>query len=73
MTPESLETAGWLFFKVMIIVGIGIYTVFAGIIVRQEQLMSRVLEAATEPLLRLFVLLYLFASLGVLLAAIILL
>ncbi len=73
MTPESIQTAGWLFFKIMIIVGIGLYSVFAGIIVRQEQLMSRVLEAATEPLLRLFVLLYLFASLGVLLAAIILL
>jgi len=73
MTPESIQTAGWLFFKIMIIVGIGLYSVFAGIIVRQEQLMSRVLEAATEPLLRLFVLLHLFASLGVLLAAIILL
>lgn len=73
MTPESLQTMGWIALKLMVIVGIGLYTIFSAIIVRQEQLMAKVLEAGTEPLLRLFVLVHLFASLGVLLAAIILL
>jgi len=73
MTPESLQSIGWIFIKLITLIGIGIYTLFAGIIVRQEQLMAHVLEEGTEPILRLLAIIHLLASIGILLAAIILL
>ena len=73
MIPEALPGYMMLFIKLMVILGIGLYTVFAGVMVRQEQLMSRVLEEQFEPVLRTLTLVHLAASFITLLLAIILL
>ena len=62
-----------LILKILVLVGLGVYGVFALVIVRQEQLMAHVLEEAFEPILRLLVLVHLVASLIVLLLAFLLL
>lgn len=53
--------------------GLGLYCIFAAIIVRQEQLMAHVLEEAFEPVLKLLTIIHLIASLGTFFLAIILL
>lgn len=72
MTPD-VGTFVWLGFKLMILVGLGIYIVFAFIIVRQEQLMSKTLEAASEKILSLLTWLHLGASVVVFLLALLIL
>ncbi len=73
MTPEMLGPMFWLVIKIFAIVGLAIYTVFTGVVVRQEQLMSRVLEAGPERILRIVAWLYLATSLFVLFLAIVIL
>jgi len=51
MTPDSVGSFVWLGMKLMTLVGLGIYIVFAFVIVRQEQLMSKVIEAESEKIL----------------------
>lgn len=51
--------------KLMTLVGLGIYIVFAFVIVRQEQLMSKTLAAASDKILALFTWLHLGAALVV--------
>lgn len=72
MTPEQLTGAGWLILKILTIIGLSLYAIFAWIIVRQEQLMSEVLEASSESTLRILALLHLAAAIGVILLAFIL-
>lgn len=59
--------------KVLTLVGLGLYSIFAAIIVRQEQLMADVLEESFEPVLRMLTIAHFVASLGVLVIALILL
>ncbi|KKW10047.1 MAG: hypothetical protein UY49_C0034G0002 [Microgenomates group bacterium GW2011_GWC1_49_7] len=59
--------------KVLGIVGILLYTGFAAVLVRQEQLMAHVLEESFEPVLRILVLAHLVAAIGLLFLAFILL
>jgi len=59
--------------KIIIIVGLLVYVAFASIIVRQEQLMTNVLEEGFESVLRVIVLVHLAASIGVLVLAFMLL
>lgn len=59
--------------KIMVLVGLGVYTIFAYIIVRQEQLMDKVIDETFEPILRLLVLLHLLMSLAVFVIAFIIL
>lgn len=66
MNVTTLPTVAWLAAKIMVLVGIGLYAIFAGIMVRQEQLMADVLEEGFEPMLRLLVWLHLVAAIGVL-------
>jgi len=73
MTPELIGPMFWLIIKIFTILGIAIYVVFAGVVVRQEQLMSKVLEAGPERALRVIAWLYFIASLFVLFMAIVLL
>jgi len=73
MTPENIGSIVWLGTKLMILIGLGIYIVFAGVIVRQEQLMSKVLEASSEKILSLLTWLHLGASLVVFLLALLIL
>ncbi len=62
----------WGFTKLAIIILIMFYIVFAAIIVRQEQLMSRIVEIPYSPTLRLISLIHLVASIGVFFLAFIL-
>jgi len=71
MTP-ILPTA-LLFLKAMALLGLGLYVVFALVIVRQEQLMANVLEESFEPVLRLITLTHLVASVATFLLALLIL
>lgn len=73
MTPTIIPSYVLLTLKIFGIVGLLIYTVFAGVLVRQEQLMAHVLEEQFQPILRLLVIVHCIATLILLLAAIILL
>jgi len=55
------------------IIGLLVYTIFAAIIVRQENLMNSVLEEGFEPVLRLLTFIHLIAAVGVLILAFIIL
>jgi hypothetical protein len=50
--------------KVCTLVGLLLYSLFAGIMVRQEQLMAAVLEEGFEPVLRLMTIIHFAASVG---------
>lgn len=73
MTPTVISSYVLLTLKIFGIVGILIYTVFAGVLVRQEQLMAHVLEEQFQPILRVLVIAHLIATVVLLLLAIILL
>lgn len=62
-----------LLLKTLTIIGVAVYTVFAAVIVRQEQLMAHVLEESFEPVLRFLALIHFLASIGLLLGAFVLL
>ena len=72
MTP-SVINAILLTIKTLVLVGLGLYGIFAAIIVRQEQLMATVLEESFEPLLRTLVIVHFAASVGLFLLALFLL
>jgi hypothetical protein len=61
---QTFPTTVWLIGKLFVLLGLVIYIVFAGVMVRQEILMSKVLEEKSEPLLRVLVLIHLVLSLG---------
>jgi len=65
MTPENAGSILWLGMKLMVLLGLIIYIVFAAVIVRQEQLMSRVLEADSEKFLSVLAWIHLGATLVV--------
>jgi len=73
MTPQQLSTIGWMIIKTLSIVGLILYAIYAGIIVRQEQLMSKVLAESTESVVRLIALIHFIASLAIIVLALILL
>lgn len=63
MIPEAVPLA-FLAVKLLVLLGLVVYAIFAGILVRQEQLMAHVLEEAFEPILRILTLIHFFAALG---------
>lgn len=63
----------WLIFKLLTLLGLAIYVIFAVVVVRQEQLMTKVLEAASEKMLRVFALFHLAASIFVFFLALVIL
>ena len=73
MTLESLPFFAWLILKLVTLIGIVVYAVFAGVIVRQERLMSHVLEDGFEPVLRVLTYIHLAGALAVFLLALVLL
>ena len=68
MVPDILPVAS-LALKIFVLIGLSLYTVFALVLVRQEQLMAHVLEESSESLLRLLVYIHLLASVVVVAAA----
>ena len=73
MDITNLPTIVHNIIKIMVIVGLSVYAIFAYIIVRQEQLMDKVIDETFEPVLRLLVLLHLLAALGIIVIAFIIL
>ena len=73
MTSTVIPAGALMTLKILGIVGLCIYTVFAGVLVRQEQLMAHVLEEQFQPIIRILILVHLVASLLLLISAIILL
>ncbi len=59
--------------KVFTLVGLGLYAIFAGIMIRQEQLMADVLEEGFEPILRLLTILHFAAAVGLFILALMIL
>lgn len=72
MTPE-ISGIALIVLKVLTLVGLVIYGIFAGVLVRQEQLMAHVLEESFEPMIRLLVVGHLVVSIGVFVLALFLL
>jgi hypothetical protein len=73
MTPAAMPSYVLMTLKIFSIVGLLIYSVFAGVLVRQEQLMAHVLEEQFQPLIRTLVIVHLGATFILLLMALILL
>jgi hypothetical protein len=69
----NLPTYVLLVTKTLSLIGISVYAVFAGILVRQEQLMAHVLEESFEPVLRALALIHFLATITVLVLAFVLL
>ncbi len=63
----------WGFVKLAILILIGLYIIFAAVIVRQEQLMARVVEIPFSPILRIISLVHLIATFVAFVLALILL
>ncbi len=51
--------------KIFFLVGLLLYSIFAAVLVRQEQLMADVLEESFEPILRLLVIGHLVMAIGI--------
>ncbi len=73
MTPAVIPSYVLITLKILGIVGLLIYSVFAWVLVRQEQLMAHVLEEQFQPILRMLVVVHLAASVVILLLAIVVL
>lgn len=63
----------WGFLKVAILIMLFMYIVFAAVMVRQEQLMAKVVEIPFSPVLRVVALAHLVAAAGLFLLALLLL
>ncbi|HLD24728.1 MAG TPA: DUF5657 family protein [Patescibacteria group bacterium] len=72
MSPD-ITSIVFILFKFLILFGLGLYIVFAAVILRQEQLMANVLEESFEPILRLASFFHLAAAIGVFALALIIL
>ena len=69
----TLPAAALLILKIFFLLGLLLYTVFAAVLVRQQQLMADVLEETFEPIIRFLVIGHLIAAAGVFILAIFLL
>lgn len=72
MTP-AVPTAALLVLKIFFLVGLLLYGIFAGVLVRQEQLMADVLEESFEPIIRFLVIGHLVVAIGIFILALLLL
>ncbi len=73
MDAQQMTNIGWMAIKILTIVGLSLYSIYGAIIIRQEELMSKVLAETSEPILRLLSVIHFIASLVVIVLAIILL
>lgn len=73
MTPGDITAFTAVAFKLFIILGLVIYALFAGIMVRQEQLMAQTFKDASERYLRIGTIVHFAASVFVILLAVVLL
>jgi len=73
MIPSTVPAAAWLFLKILTLLGIAVYVVFSGVMVRQERLMGDVLEESFEPILRMLTYIHLALSIAVFFLAVVIL
>ena len=73
MTLVDLQPIIFLVIKVAVLIALGLYLLFAAVLVRQEQLMAHVVEESFRPVLQLIVLIHLISAVGVFILAFILL
>jgi hypothetical protein len=69
----SIAEFVFLTLKMLTLIGLGVYAIFAAVMVRQEQLMADVLEESFQPVLRTLVIIHFLASLALVALAFILL
>ncbi len=72
MNPD-IPTVIFILLKFLVLFGLGLYIVFATVIVRQEQLMAEVLDESFEPVLRTAAFLHLAGAVGVFVLALLIL
>ncbi len=72
MTPQIMDAILFIT-KIIALIGIGLYGVFAAVLIRQEQLMAAVLEESFEPILRLLVVVHFAASVALFILAVLIL
>jgi hypothetical protein len=70
---QDFSTIILLITKILVLLGLFMYLIFAGILLRQEQLMAHVLEESFEPILRLLAIIHLAGAIAVFGLAIVLL
>ncbi len=73
MIPLQYTSIGLLIAKVLTVIGLILYAIYAGIMFRQEQLMSKVLADKSEGVLRILTLTHFGAALFVVVLALIIL
>jgi hypothetical protein len=73
MIPQTVPALALFTLKIISLLGIAVYVVFAGVMVRQEHLMANVLEEGFEPVLRILTFVHLVASLAVFFLALVIL
>lgn len=73
MDIQQLTSIGWMAIKILTIIGLSLYAIYAAIIIRQEELMSKVLAETSEPILRLLSIIHFIAAIAVIVLAVILL
>ncbi len=72
MSPDVTSIV-FILLKFLILFGLGLYMIFATVILRQEQLMAQVLDESFEPVLRVASFLHLIVAIGVFLLALLIL
>lgn len=63
---DQLPVYIFMIMKIMVLIGLTLYALFAAIMVRQEQLMDKVIDETFEPVLKILVILHLLGALGLL-------
>ena len=71
METIQISEAVWGVVKLFVLVGLGVYVVFAGVVVRQVKLMTDTLEVGFEMPIRLFSLILLVVSIAMFLYALV--
>ena len=69
MIDLDIASTGWLVAKVFVVILMGLYLIFASVVLRQVSLMTRTLELGLETPLRVVALLHLIFAVVVFLAA----
>ncbi len=73
MIPQAFPGTLWLIAKLFTLLGVAVYIVFAGVMVRQEHLMANVLEEGSEAILRILTYIHLALAIGIFILALIIL
>ncbi len=70
---SGLDPTFWMAAKVMVIIGLLVYLVFAGVIIRQTKYMTDTLEIGFEGVIKVFAWLHMLFALGTFVAAFVIL